>query len=55
VDRAGADYDKETVVGVSVLDDGDGFIAAGEDGGAGKGGLGRSLAGRVEEGWRGGN
>jgi hypothetical protein len=34
VDRAGADYDEETVVGVGVLDDGDGLVAAGEDGGA---------------------
>lgn len=41
MDRAGADYDEETVVGVGVLDDGDGLVAAGEDGGA--------RAGRLEK------
>lgn len=41
MDRAGADYDEETVVGVGVLDDGDGLVAAGEDGGARSGRLGK--------------
>jgi hypothetical protein len=40
VNRAGTDDDEQTTLGVGVVDDGDAFFAAGEDGAFGLGGLG---------------
>ena len=53
MDRAGADHDEETAIRVGIVKNGDGFIAAREDGGSGAGGLGIRLADAVEKRWRG--
>lgn len=39
VDRAGPDYDEEAIEGVMSVEDGGGFLAAGNDGALGLGGL----------------